>query len=274
MARAAWRSNQETAVPRLLAMLCVVAVFLPSFFMEGAAREMFVPLSLAVGFAMIAAYFLSSTFVPVLSVWMLRPDHTVAPPNRRWSLARFQGIYARGLQTLVHWRWIVLGGYAIGSALIIALLGPRLGMDLFPRVSAREFQLRLRASDGTRIEVTTELAAEVVQAIENESRDETGANDVAASVAYCGLHPTSYTINNMYMWMRGPEEALLRVGLNPESTLKLEPFQERLRRTLPGRLDRWLRERLRRERLSEQQVTRRLRACACRSSRPTWSIRS
>ena len=62
-------------MPDLLAVLCVLAVFLPSFFMEGAAREMFVPLSLAVGFAMIAAYFLSSTFVPVLAVWLLRPHH-------------------------------------------------------------------------------------------------------------------------------------------------------------------------------------------------------
>ena len=33
---------------------------------------LFVPLSLAVGFAMIASYILSSTFVPVLSVWLLQ----------------------------------------------------------------------------------------------------------------------------------------------------------------------------------------------------------
>src|SRR5439155_18965196 len=72
VARAVRRGNQETAVPRLLAMLCILAVFVPSFFMEGAARELFVPLSLAVGFAMIASYILSSTFVPVISVWLLR----------------------------------------------------------------------------------------------------------------------------------------------------------------------------------------------------------
>ena len=49
------RGNAETAVPRLLAMLCILAVFIPSFFMQGAARALFVPLSLAVGFAMIAS---------------------------------------------------------------------------------------------------------------------------------------------------------------------------------------------------------------------------
>src|SRR5205085_8153038 len=67
--------NAETAVPRLLAMLCVLAVFLPSFFMEGSARALFVPLSLSVGFSMITSYFLSSTFVPIMCVWLLRHHH-------------------------------------------------------------------------------------------------------------------------------------------------------------------------------------------------------
>src|SRR5262245_34678667 len=72
IARAVRLGNAETAVPRLLAMLCILAVFVPSFFMQGAARALFVPLSLAVGFSMVTSYFLSSTFVPVVSVWLLR----------------------------------------------------------------------------------------------------------------------------------------------------------------------------------------------------------
>jgi len=44
--------------------------------MEGAARNLFVPLSLAVGFAMIASYLLSSTNVPEQSVWLLRHYHS------------------------------------------------------------------------------------------------------------------------------------------------------------------------------------------------------
>src|SRR5204862_5851905 len=75
VARSLRRGNQQTAIPRLLAMLCVLAVFIPSFFMQGAARALFVPLSLAVGFAMVTSYLLSSTFVPVLSTWLLRHHH-------------------------------------------------------------------------------------------------------------------------------------------------------------------------------------------------------
>jgi multidrug efflux pump subunit AcrB len=72
VALAVRRGNSETAVPRFLAMLCVLAVFTPALFMQGAARGLFLPLSLAVAFAMISSYLLSSTLVPVLCVWLLR----------------------------------------------------------------------------------------------------------------------------------------------------------------------------------------------------------
>jgi multidrug efflux pump subunit AcrB len=45
-------ASKEVQIPRLLAMLCVLAVFVPSFFMVGVSRALFVPLSLAVGFVM------------------------------------------------------------------------------------------------------------------------------------------------------------------------------------------------------------------------------
>ena len=70
-ARAALEGSVETTVPRLLAMLCILSVFIPSFFMVGAGKAMFVPLSLAVGFSMVASYLLSSTFVPVMTTWVL-----------------------------------------------------------------------------------------------------------------------------------------------------------------------------------------------------------
>ena len=75
MPRAVRQGNMETAVPRLLALLCILSVFIPSFIMTGAVRALFVPLSLAVGGAMITSYLLSSTFVPVMSVWLLENRH-------------------------------------------------------------------------------------------------------------------------------------------------------------------------------------------------------
>jgi hypothetical protein len=61
-------ASGEVLVPRFLAMVSVIAVFVPSFFMTGVSRSLFVPLSLAVGCAMIASFLLSGSLVPILSV--------------------------------------------------------------------------------------------------------------------------------------------------------------------------------------------------------------
>src|SRR6266545_6029609 len=61
IARGVLDASGEVVVPRLLAMLSVVAVFVPSFFITGVSRSLFVPLSLAVGFSMMASFFLSSS---------------------------------------------------------------------------------------------------------------------------------------------------------------------------------------------------------------------
>src|SRR6188474_2030984 len=85
VARGVLTESSEVVIPRLLAMLAVVAVFVPSFFMTGVSRSLFVPLSLAVGFAMIASFLLSSSLGPVLSVWMLakRRANADAPPHQQ-----------------------------------------------------------------------------------------------------------------------------------------------------------------------------------------------
>src|SRR6202047_137924 len=89
LARAASEATAETTLPRFMAMLCILAVFIPAFFMTGAAHNLVVPLALAVGFSMVASYLLSSTFVPVLSVWMLRnPNRHHTPQGTSFDRLR------------------------------------------------------------------------------------------------------------------------------------------------------------------------------------------
>src|SRR3989454_5130539 len=83
IAQASLDATNETAAPRLLAMLAVLAMFTPTFFMTGAAKAMFIPLSLAVGFSIVASYLLSSTLVPILSVWVLRGHEHAAEGQPR-----------------------------------------------------------------------------------------------------------------------------------------------------------------------------------------------
>src|SRR5712692_1101721 len=84
-----------TIVPRFLAMLCVLAVFIPSFFMAGVGRQLFIPLSLAVGFSMLSSYVLSSTLVPVLSTWLMK--ETKKSSEDEGLFAKLRAFYARYL---------------------------------------------------------------------------------------------------------------------------------------------------------------------------------
>jgi multidrug efflux pump subunit AcrB len=255
IARAVRLGNHDTAVPRLLAMLCVLAVFLPTLFMQGAARELFVPLSLAVGFAMMTSYFLSSTFVPVLSIWLLRHYHPAAEQATSWlSLARLQSAYARAMHVVMPFRWVLVPGYLVLIGLVIWLVGSQLGREIFPAVDTGQFQLRLRAPDGTRIERTEQIAVQALDLI----KEEVGADNVELSVGYVGLVPSSYPINNIFLWTRGPEEAVLRVALKRGSGIRVEALKHQLRETLRQRLGEWLEGQLSAEGLSTEQVSQRV----------------
>jgi multidrug efflux pump subunit AcrB len=231
--------NSQTAIPRLLAMLCVLAVFVPSFFMEGAARGLFVPLSLAVGFSMIASYILSSTFVPVVSTWLLRyhPAHHDEKAAKRaatsWlAFARWQEVYHRLVSGLVSLRRILVPAYLAVCAVILVGLGPRLGMEIFPTVDAGEFRLRMRGPDGTHFEKTEQLALQSLDVV----KELVGPENVALTLGYVGTIPPSFPINAVYQWSRGPEEAILRIALKPGSGISTEGMKETLRDELARRV--------------------------------------
>src|SRR5437868_8534078 len=149
-ARSVIEACQKTITPRLLSMLCVLAVFIPALFMSGVGRQLFVPLSLAVGFAMIASFILSSTLVPVLATWMLRTGHSKDAP----FFERLRSLYRDRLHSVLGVRWIVVGVYLLVTIAFILLLYPRLGTEIFPAVETKQLQLRLRAPTGTRLERT------------------------------------------------------------------------------------------------------------------------
>jgi multidrug efflux pump subunit AcrB len=230
VAFAVWRGVTETAVPRLLAMLCILAVFIPAFVMEGATRGLFLPLALAVGFAMIASYVLSSTFVPVLCVWLLKSTHHGPVAERP------PGLYDRAVGGLVAARWAVVPAYLAVAAAAVALLGPRLGTDIFPRVDAGAFQLRLRAPTGTRIEQTEAITQEALRFVGEEVKAAGGEVDI--TLGYVGVVASSYPINAVYLWMGGPHESAIRVALKPGS-VRVDELTARLREKLPAHLEAW-----------------------------------
>jgi multidrug efflux pump subunit AcrB len=221
-ARAVLEACSRTALARLLSMFCILAVFVPSFFMVGVGRQLFVPLSLAVGFAMIASYLLSSTLVPVFSTWMMKEAH-------RGEFRR--GFYESYLKGVMKLRWPLTLGYLAVCGVLLYVLVPTMGTEIFPNPNPSVYRIRLRAPVGTRIEETERI---VIRGLDIIKRD---AGAVAITSDFMGVQPSSYPVNLIHLFTAGPQEALIQISLKPEA-LRGEPLREKLRRDfareLPG----------------------------------------
>jgi multidrug efflux pump subunit AcrB len=229
VARGVLDASGEVVVPRLLAMLSVVAVFVPSFFMTGVSRSLFVPLSLAVGFSMIASFFLSSSLVPVLSVWLLGKTHESTDGQGHahkldW-VDRLRNRLGQLLQRLAPVRWLLVTAYAVVTLLVVVAIGLTLGREIFPASGVSQFQLRFRAPAGTKFESTEQLATDVLDDI-NEAA---GPDNVEITLGYVGVQPSSYPINTIFLWTGGSHEGVLQVSLKPEPGIRLVDFEETLR---------------------------------------------
>jgi multidrug efflux pump subunit AcrB len=227
LARAASVATSETTLPRFVAMLCILAVFIPTFFMRGAAHNLFVPLASAVGFSMVASYLLSSTFVPILSVWVLQGTNTHGRQQETF-FDRMRERYKRFAGRMVRRRRVVVLSYLVLSGIIIVVIGGTLGNEIFPVVDTGQFQLHLRAAAGTRIERTEQIALQTLDAIKRE----VGPDNVEITLGFVGTQPPNYPINSIYLWSSGSEEAVMQVQLKPGTGIRIEDLKERLRHKL------------------------------------------
>jgi len=160
----------QIAVPALVSTLCICIVFAPIAFLTGAAKSLFVPLGLAVVFAMLMSYVLSRTLVPTMVHYLLAREAMEGhAPNwfTQWFDRQFERLrtgYGRWLAwTLQHRAFVATSFLAFVAASL--MLVPMLGRDFFPSVDAGLIKLHVRGSPGTRIEETEKRIANIERTI-------------------------------------------------------------------------------------------------------------
>jgi multidrug efflux pump subunit AcrB len=224
-ARAVVEACSRTAMARLLSMFCILAVFVPSFFMVGVGRQLFVPLSLAVAFSMIASYLLSSSLVPVFSIWLMREAHR--GEEREGFFGHLRSVYERYLNSVLRLRWPLAIVYLVSAIGLLYVLLPRLGTEIFPDANAPLVRIRLRAPAGTRIEETERIVLHALDIIQREA----GPDNVQITSDFLGLIPSSYPVDLIHLFTSGPQEAIIQVALKPDAP-RGEALRERLRAAL------------------------------------------
>ena len=122
--------------------------------------------------------------------------------------------------------------YLAACGLILGVLGLEVGTELFPQIDPGEFVLRFRPPPGSSYELTREMGVKCLQEIEHEA----GTDNIAITMGFVGQVAPNFGIDNMVLFMRGPDDGWLRVKLKEDSGIKLDEFRERLRKVLPERV--------------------------------------
>jgi multidrug efflux pump subunit AcrB len=238
----------EVGVPTLLATLCICIVFVPVFLLQGTAKYLFSPLSLAVCVSLLASLALSFTMVPVLFKYLMRSSVAAAragthSPAQQARAHRFLAIhygfdrrfqrarasYRNALAwTLSEARLTAL--FFAALAAVSVLLFPFLGRDFFPQVDAGQMRLHVRAPPGTRIERTQNYFAQVEAAIRNIA----GPGEVDTILDNIGLPYSGLNIALSDSATVGPMDGEILVSLTRHHK-PTAALVARLRRELPRR---------------------------------------
>ncbi|MEO6000646.1 MAG: efflux RND transporter permease subunit [Chitinophagaceae bacterium] len=224
-AKAIADASKEIATPKLLILLSILAVFVPSLFMGGVPKSMFLPLSLAVGFAMIASFLLSQTFVPVAGNWLMK--HHLSDkekPSANTSFNRFKNRYVHYTERMKSGSGLLTVLFIAISTGLVVLLFSLIGTELFPKADTGQSQVRLRLPVGTRLERTEDATLKLLSLV----NDIAGKENVAITSAFIGTQPSSFPVNLIHLWTSGPQESVTKIKLKP-GAIGIDNFKEQLR---------------------------------------------
>jgi multidrug efflux pump subunit AcrB len=250
---------EEISFPLLLILLCILAVFAPSFVMSGVPKAMFLPLSLSIAFAMIISYITAQTLVPIISNWILKAEmfqyhhdefHAHAGLDLDKQEAKeiklhneqdlkhpeendfFQRIKIGLLNALTRWmpnrRPIVL----IYLVIVLAITGfcfVFIGKDMLPHSNAGQLQLRIREPDGTRLELTERNVKSILNIIDSAVH-----HNVAITSAFVGPVSSNYGHSNLYVFNSGSHEAVVQVQFNEDYKANMDDLKDILRKSING----------------------------------------
>lgn len=230
----------QIAVPAIVATLAICIVFFPVVLLQGPAKYLFTPLSMAVVYSMLASYLLSRTLVPTLARMLLQ-EHREEPHAdkkatwlnrfnvwRETNFEKFQNTFARVLDRVLHHRRMALLTFAAVFVLTGGLLLV-IGRDFFPAVDMGLMKLHVRAPGGMRLEETEKLVAQV----EDTIRELVPRKELSSISSNIGM-PVSYNLSFIQSDNVTSQDADLFVSLN-HGHAPTARYMHKLREELPKR---------------------------------------
>jgi CzcA family heavy metal efflux pump len=220
---------QQIAIPALVSTLCICIVFAPIAFLTGAARSLFVPMAMAVVFAMLMSYVLSRTLVPTMVHFLLKHESTT--PNRFsvWferGFGRLRDSYGAGLAWTLKHRAFLVVSFLVFIAASLSLI-TLVGRDFFPTVDAGLIKLHVRGAPGTRLEETEKR----ISAIERTIRTVIPSDQIETMLDVLGTPYSGINLSLSEGALISPADGQILVALK-EGHRPTEDYVRGLRETL------------------------------------------
>lgn len=231
----------QIVTPAFVSLLCICIVFVPMFFLEGVARFLFVPMAMAVMYAMVCSFILSRTLVPTMAMYLLKPhshEETAAPTsnpligfqrNFAEKFERFRGGYKQLLVLAMSHRRGFVTGFMLFVLASFALV-PFLGRNFFPSVDSGQIMIHFRAQPGTRVEETANLSARVQAAI----RQIIPPEELQLLVDNVGMPFSGINMTYNNTGTIGPQDGDIQVTLEEDHAPTVD-YLRKLREELPRR---------------------------------------
>ncbi len=140
--------------------IIILIVYLPILTLKGVEGKMFVPMAMTVGFAVLGAFLLSLTYVPMMAALWIRPSRRPGFSHR--ITARLQRMYLPVLKfSLRNGKLVILVAVlAMVSALVLFW---RFGGEFVPKLDEGDFALEVRLPTGASLSHTINTTLKISQ---------------------------------------------------------------------------------------------------------------
>ena len=159
-ARAAVQGARQVGMSVVASTLTSVCVFLPVVFASGTVRSLLQPMSMCIGYCLMASLIVAITVVPAAASTVLKK----AEPKRLVWFEKIQDKYAHSLEWCLQHRALPL----LAAVVLLAFCGWKvfsMGVVLLPEISSNEATIALSTDDGLTKEESYGVAGQVVEAV-------------------------------------------------------------------------------------------------------------
>ena len=142
----------------------ILIVYLPIFALQGIEGKMFKPMAQTVTFALIGAFILSLTYVPMMSAWALSKKIKHTPTLSDRVMLKIEILFQRTLEFFVKLPKLVVGSAFVLFVISLFIL-TRLGGEFIPALEEGDFAVDTRVLTGSSIQTTidgTQAAARIL----------------------------------------------------------------------------------------------------------------